>query len=496
MVKDTHAMAALLAAGCVVAAALPGCREPAPEPAPEPPPAPERAPLEVTSLVSPTCQGALTRPPPSRTAPPGAPDVLLVTIDTWRSDRLGLYGGNPATDPWLQSVADDGVAFEQAIAPSPWTWPTLSSLASGLHPASHRAETADAPLCAEVETLAEVLGAAGWRTLMVGSNPYLDVHAASFFQGFEYACPSRFEGGPEPVQQALEAVAAVPADEPLFLWVHLFDPHCPYVPSEASVAALGRPAGGPPPADPGFAAAVQRSGQCHWLPRLAGDPAQAGSPAPSTDRRLYLDAYDGELRDVDDRLRELAEGLDRLGRWDDAWIALTGDHGEEFGEHGRVGHGFSVYAESTSVPLVLRAPATQEGRRRGDAGGPAAGRRVATAVSLVDVPPTLLDVAGVEVPGSWQGHSLAAALSGGEIPDRPVLAETWDGRHQRLLQAEGRRIIVPSSPDEAPPSAEDLDLVDRTWADLHRQSICPPGPKSELSPSAREELRSLGYTAP
>ena len=301
-----------------------------------------------------TCPGSQALEPPGAIPPEGAADLVLITVETWRADRLGLFGAQRDTDPWLREFAEASVVFDRAVAPSPWTWPTLASLATGVHPASHKAEKPDSPLCTSATTLPEVLREGGWRTLMVGSNPYLELHATGFFQGFEYGCASPFEGGHAPIRQALQVLGQVPDSEPVFLWVHLFDPHCPYTPSQDSLAAVtgteGPPRGVPPGVElPDFGSALRGDNRCHWLPINHGEEEGADDPSLIRDRGVYLDAYDAELRDTDALLLRLAEGLQAAGRWDRAWVVLTGDHGEEFADHAN-----SAAASTTdAIPSAL-----------------------------------------------------------------------------------------------------------------------------------------------
>jgi arylsulfatase A-like enzyme len=459
-----------------------------------------------------TCPGDRVLAPPAAAPPEDATDLVLITVETWRPDRLGLYGAPRDTDPWLREFAEGSIVFDRAVAPSPWTWPTLASLAAGVHPASHRAETPSSPLCSAATTLAEVLREGGWRTLMLGTNPYLELHGEGIFQGFEYACSSPFEGGLEPIRQALQAAAQVPAEEPLFLWVHLFDPHCPYTPGDDARAAVtkvpGPPRGVPDGVTlPEFGDALAGHNRCHWLPPNQGDDEGASDPSLIRDRGAYLDAYDAELRETDRLLRRLAEGLQAAGRWEDAWVVLTGDHGEEFAEHGALGHGRQLYRESTWVPLVVKPPV-----RRGEPAAPT--HRVEAPVSLVDLPRTLAGLLGRPVPSGWQGRDLAPALAGGTLPSVAVLSETrYEGRGF-LLEDGGRRLVTsdqrgaawfqassdPMDLDPRPAAAEGGSEEGRAlYARLREVAaaaaadpVCE-GAAVTLDAAAAERLRALGY---
>jgi len=464
---------------------------------------------------APACQELRLDPPPTARAPSGAADVVLITIDTWRADRLGVYGSPRATDPWMQGLAQESTVFDWAVAPAPWTWPTMVSLTSGLHPVAHGAEQHDDPVCMKAQTLPKLFSAAGWRTAMVTTNVYMKTHAASFHRGFEYYCPTNHEAAPDVVREVARTLDGFPSDDPLFLWVHLFDPHCPYQPSAEALNAVTARDFGSPRVRGGASMAdvLGDTNYCYWVPPLPDSEPEAGSTArPSPRTQDYLDAYDGELRDIDESLRLLAEVLKRRGRWDNAWIAITGDHGEEFAEHGRFGHGKSLNQESTRVPLLIKAP------RVAEVPSPAsAGRRVTTPVSLVDLPPTLLAAVGIPVPNSWQGTDLGPALRGERMAPREVSAESYAPWSRLLISSDQRLVVQGNELEEAslfdarddPMELNDLlaglslqhreeragKLMERLrqrWKALATGRICRPA-AVELSPEDVDRLRALGY---
>ncbi len=454
----------------------------------------------------------LTAVDPPTTAPPAdAPHVVLVTVDTWRADRLGIYGSpRAATSSWLAEFAAEAIVFERAIAPSSWTWPTMASLASGMYPRGHGAMVPDAPMCDEVDTLAEVFHRGGWRTGFVGSNTYFEPDEAGYRQGFEYYYASGTESA-----RTVNTYAGYFLDggwtsaEPFFLHVHFFDPHCPYDPEGSSVATVREVDFGPTDwgSDPVPSIDWEMIGHaCHILPvHDSSSTAPIDQHPLATDMTEYLDHYDAELVEMDRSLKMLRSVLRAGGAWDDAWVVLTGDHGEEFGEHGRVGHGDNLYAETSWVPLLIRPPGGTEGRR------------ISQPVSLVDIPATLASVAGLPVPPSWDGRDLSAAVSGGELGPAPVFAETiyksdsWTAlmvEPDRRLSVHGLQASLYDAGD--PMDRRDLflqptDLATRVRSasmagrlrrELQCQSatrVCEAG-QMQLDPTHWEALKTLGYT--
>jgi hypothetical protein len=452
-------------------------------------------------------------------APRADVDVILITIDTWRADRLGVYGSpRSATSKHLEEWARSGILFEQAWAPSPWTLPTMASIATGLYPSAHGAVSQDSGLCNTPDTLAEVLHASGRRTGFAGSNGYFepaepDPRDAGLAQGFEYFWGRGLEKGPRVLEYAGYFLDGVPDDQPTFLHIHLFDPHCPYDPPKeaiqaASSAAFGLASGADEQVREGFPAVVRVSGACHFVPVLPrGLPdREVAEMQPGTELQAYLDAYDGSLVVTDRLLGEIAKLLETHDRWRRAWIVVTGDHGEEFGDHGRLGHGKNTYAETTRVPLLIRPPLGETGW--------ATGRRVPTPVSLVDLPVTIASLVGATVPASWQGRDLTPALRGEALAEQPILAETDYETTSRLLIAgglalhrdlvDGRRLYrLASDPNmgaplalETPEAAMAASRMDELLATRERQiaegRMCQASTRA-MTPAQLEALKALGY---
>jgi arylsulfatase A-like enzyme len=245
-------------------------------------------------------------------------------------------------------------------------------------------------LSAKIVTLAERLQAAGYHTLGFSGNPFL-IEPFGFAQGFD-----RFEffpGGDFATANQIVSAALVSvkrsSPKPLFLWLHLMEPHSPYAPPPWTIGTF-RGSGGAPVRLPVAAPAPA------WL--LNGSP---------NDLRRYEEAYDEEILAVDTAVGTLLRGIDEVRDASRTVVALTADHGEQFLDHGGWEHSDQLYDELIRVPLMIKAPG--EPRRTVDA-----------QVELLDVYPTLLDYAGVDLPSDVPGRSLA----GGEpVESEPAFSE-------------------------------------------------------------------------
>ncbi len=344
------------------------------------------------------------------------PNLLLISIDTLRPDRLACYGGPQGSGADLCEIFRDGTRYAWAFTPAPYTAPAVASLLTSLYPAYHGVtQAAVSYLGAEQQSVAELLEGAGYTTAAFVSNPVLD-RARNFAQGFaiydqhmtrrERNRRSYAERDAAATTDAVLAWAESERSEPWFLWVHFQDPHGPYEPPGAATGA-------DPPGVP-------------RLPVLANQSGHAGIPAYQALPGLYtLAAYEQRYRDeiayLEPQIRRLVAALDAKGRG--PAILLTADHGEAFGEDDYYfAHGHSLGLDQIRVPLLFR---------------PAQGQvpaRVETPVSLLDVAPTLLSLAGVGIPEAFQGQVLAGAGAPGTA-SREIFAE--HGR-QAAVVAHGR----------------------------------------------------------
>lgn len=369
----------------------------------------------VAALVATSCNCAN-----DATSTPVRPQaVVLITIDTLRADAVSFVEGGPPTTPYLGSLAAKGIVYERAYAPSSWTAPSMASLFTGLEPAAHgvvrgsvgRARGDGAPavhnqarLAASLQTLAESLGDAGYTTVGIAANRHLAAHLG-FAQGFDaYDRQAAFAQAADVNGKVFRKLAKVFGNDwetswkrrPTFLWVHYFDPHAPYEAREPWATEFGSK-----PNDP--KAGIE-------MPKLI---EQFGDVFD--DARVELEPlYRSEVRYTDQHIAALGR---RLGFDDpDILLIVTSDHGEEFGEHGRLGHGQALYEESVRVPLFVRWPK----------GFPQAGVRIDEPVSLLDVLPSVRAWLQLDDESEVHGRPLPTSVS--HEPPQP-----------RLLFLESRR---------------------------------------------------------
>lgn len=379
----------------------------------------------------------------------GGRNVVLVTVDCLRADHLPCYGYDRDTAPVLSDLAEDSVVFENAFATGPGTSVSFPSIFTGTYPF----EFGGYGRLSEGRTpIAEVLSEAGVHTIGVHSNTYLS-RAFGYERGFdvyesfydrpdglvrlEQAVRNRLDdeglvfrtmkrvyesvleratggGGGEaetddgdgagdgfslPYEQADSVTDTViehleDVSEPFFCWTHYMDVHAPHRPPDRHFEGFG---GDPPD----WAAHHDR-----WL-------AAKERPVETTDAEVaqFVDAYDAEIRFVDEQLSRLFDWMVESGHHEDTVYIITADHGELLGEHGQFSHPPRLFEELVHVPLLVHAPGVTDGRR------------VEELVSLIDLPTTIAEVFDASVPDSYRGTSLATATSDGSAGRKFVFSE-------------------------------------------------------------------------
>jgi len=344
----------------------------------------------------------------------GRPNVVIIVIDTLRADHLGCYGYARETSPEIDRLAGHGLLFERAIAQAPWTAPSVASLFTGNPPASHGAigsiasRELRARLAAEQTTLAERFRAAGYRTAAFVTNPNI-AHALGFGQGFETYVEQMLAPAGAVTRWAIEQLAD-PDPRPLFLYLHYMDPHSDYTPPRGYRRLLG----------------CRQEGRLGW--RITTEDLHRvnfGGLQLRPEEAAYLTClYDAEIAYVDGEigklfrespLREVASRASPFGRLlprrrRGSVVVLTADHGEELLDHGGVFHGFTVFREMTHVPLLWLGKGIPRGRR-------------SAMVRLIDVAPTLLELAGLERDERMLGRSLRPLFGQNAGEDRPAMTQ-------------------------------------------------------------------------
>ncbi len=341
-------------------------------------------------------------------------NVLLVTLDTTRADRIGVYGFDEIDTPVIDALAARGVTFMRAYASTPLTLPSHTSLFTGTHPPYHGVRDNGVHVAPEgLQTLAESFQEAGYRTgafvgaFVLDSRWGLAQGFDRYFDDFEMPKQraiflSRVQRpGSEVVDTAL-AWAGEDDTTPFFMWVHLYDPHTPYEP-------------------------------------------------PEPFRSRYANPYVGEIAWTDSLVGRLTSWLDDSGLSDDTYVVVAADHGESLGEHGENEHGLLLYESAIRVPLIIATPFDEpRGVQRHEL------------VSLIDVMPTVLELTGLETPEVVHGRSLVPLfIQNTEVegwPDGRIYAETFYPR-LHFGWSELQAILEPTHKLIISPEPELYDLV-------------------------------------
>jgi len=417
---------------------------------------------------------------------PEVPSVVLVTIDTLRPDHLSYAGYSRATSPHLDALAARGLVFERARSHAPVTAPSHASILTGRLPAWHLVLTNGDILNDGVDTLAELLAAAGFRTAAFVSN-FTITHLVNFQQGFEHyddALPQSELNRPQPeriAEDTVDAALAWLADhrrERFFCWIHLQDPHGPYAP--------------PAPYGEAFAAEA-RALPATVLPLLENQSGHGGIPRYQAldgerNANVYIADYDGEIRYMD---AQLGRVFDALREWKlEPVLVVTADHGEALGEHGYYfAHGHGLTEDQIRVPLILSGPGIPAGSRSG------------APVQHIDIVPTILARVGVPAPKALPGRDLLALAA----QEHPVVAQAFPD--EWAVVADGKKLLVwPERTvlydlDRDPAESRDVaagepSATDALGSILAAARSAPPPPWSRTSAQRdllRFQLKALGY---
>jgi arylsulfatase A-like enzyme len=448
---------------------------------------------------------------PTACTQPQRPNVVLITLDTTRADHLGAYGYAKARTPNLDRFAAEGVLYEHAYATSSWTLPSHASMLTGLLPMQHGAQTAPVgpvghldygvrPLSDRFTTLAERLREAGYRTGAVVGGPAL-ARELGVSQGFEIYVddldgPKEILLGKRANEVADRAIAIIEqfGSDPFFLFVNFFDPHAPYRP--------------PAPDDRGLPDLKNSPLPRSLLKRLlASEPVKPTNELEDWERReiaKMIAGYDAEIAFMDRHLGRLLAAIEAVPGSEGTLIAITGDHGESFGEHNYVSHGAHLYEHNVRVPLIVRMP-----------GREGAGAKVSEPVQNHRLFSTLLQAAGLDVAEGI----VAPDLSG---PRAPIVMEarrsdanirlfgSFFDRDLRAIYDPPYKLVESSTGavelfDLENAKGEHENLVDRR-PDISRslqarlERIAEDRPplfdaddRATLTPETEEALRALGY---
>ncbi len=440
------------------------------------------------------------------------PNVVLISIDTLRSDHLGCYGYPRETSPAIDRLAEEGVLFENHVSSSPWTLPGHAAIFTSMSDSVHGCVDTDFALAPGFTTLAERFRDGGYRTAGFFAGPYLHP-VFGLHQGFDHYenCTSYREvldGGdvkdwamdPEVMRSSHQDVTNPTVygagrkwmeehrGAPFFVFLHLWDVHFDFIP--------------PPPYDTMFD--PDYDGEITGRNFFFDDRINAQLPQRDKDHLVAL--YDGEIAWTDSFIDRILDDLATWGIEEDTIVVITSDHGEEFFEHGGKAHRTTLFDEQIRVPLILRHP----GRLEADV-------RVGAQTRSIDIAPTLLELAGLPRDEEMMGSSLVGLADGEPLGfDNAAVSELFSvGREFRSVRRledkvvenlrQNRRVWCDLEADpgernlrgdfDAPGGREALksyrralELLDRSRAARPAEPVPP-----EIPPEVAEQLRKLGY---
>jgi arylsulfatase A-like enzyme len=420
----------------------------------------------------------------SRAGSPVPPrDVILISIDTLRPDHLGCYGYRFPTTPNLDRFSQDAVRFSQTIATAPSTLTSHASMMTSLLPRQHGAEhLTHHALSPRFLTLAGIFRQHGYSTVSFNDGGQVSA-IFGMSNGFDY-----YSSSPQSTVYHFDDVVTratgwldshPPSAAPLFLFLHTYEVHHPYTPAPRFLALMEPPYHGPLPA-----------GETD-MPTLIAMHEGRRQLGPG-DLEHIVATYDGEIRSMDEAFGRLVEHLKQAGRYDQALIVFTSDHGEEFNEHGSVGwHAHTLYDELLRVPLMIKFP-----------DGLYAGETVTSQVREIDIAPTVVAALGWPQPAQFRGADLAPLAEGraaaprfavsqrDSLPDTSIRLSPW-----KLY--DGRLYDLASDPGETRDlAARHQDLVaalDQRLQALLAEKPAAVGPTVTLNAEERSRLRALGY---
>lgn len=425
-----------------------------------------------------------TAAPKAANAPPAnakRPNIILITLDTTRADRMGFLGSKRGLTPNLDALAKHSVVFTRAYSQIPLTTPSHAVLLTGTYPQFNHLDGLVQPLRSDLPYLPDLLHRRGYHTAAFVGSMVLDPAtsaAPGFNRGFDsydadFHDPQPGEDRYHSLERRAEDVATHAMgwlrhhqQTPFFIWLHFYDAHEPYDPPE---------------------------------------PFKA---------RYVSEPYDGEIAYTDSVVGSVLAVLQQRGLYQNAVIAVAADHGEAFGEHGEKWHGMFLYDETIRVPLLLKLP-----------GKKFAGTSVASHVALADVAPSLLQTANVPVPSAMQGKSLLPlveaqksstdnpnAAEDQKTPDRAIYSETnyahrvfgwselrsWRANKYLYVQARKRELYDqgadPGALKNLATTAKAVaDTLDGQLSDFRKKTSGTEAVQAKANPGAEEHLRALGY---
>ncbi len=449
------------------------------------------------------------------------PNVLLIILDAVRPDHLSCYGYGRKTSPNIDDLAKDGVLFEHAISPSGWTPPAHASLFTGLFPSQHGLQHGSLHLNQRFPTVAEILRSSGYKTIGISNNPWVS-HATGLDRGFEifhevyYRKGSLFETFRFAIQKLLAIIGNTDDDgahrtnhlaltylsqqgregRPFFIFINYLESHLPYNVPRPYATLFGKPARGGINQD--------------WRQYVSGRVVMGAD-----DFENLKSLYDGAIAYLDAKIEELLSCLRQREMLDETVVIITSDHGDNFGDHGLMGHELGLYDSLLRIPLIIRYPPLFP-----------AGRRVTQQVQLLDIFTTILEILdheGVEtqgrslLPERLKANPRRFAVAEQSRPSLEVFTKRFPefdpspyDRELRAIRAEDHKYIwasdgrdelydIRADPGEKenlismqPEKAQELRQMLEEWLRGFTSYQAEEG-AMEMDEITRERLRGLGY---
>jgi len=452
-----------------------------------------RSPLPILFLLLAAVLASCRPAPPQELGPP--PNVLLLVVDCLRADHLSANGYERQTTPMIDSLVAESVQFRQTISQASWTRPSLPTMLTGLYPSEHGLHTfgeteegvaTSSRLDDSVTTVAESLKAAGYATALIGEQFQLSPRFG-LDQGFDFY-KNRASDAANIHRNFFRWLGGVEPGKPFFAYLHYLEIHWPYCP--------------PPETRGRFGSDKSSFRFCHQWRKLRDDILSGAVVLSDVDREAMEARYDEELLGLDQRLGDLFARLRKDGLWNDTLILLTGDHGEEFYEHGSIGHGQSLFQELLAVPLVVKPPA----------GWPVVvGGPIDATVELRSITPTILEAAGLAMPDGVEAPSLIPLMRPGAAAGPSYAVSESDD--EVVVRSGGLKMIARRDGssaalyDLAADPGETHDVASGRRADLARlrsyyeawqKGLRPvaSAETQELDEETLEGLKALGYINP
>ena len=469
--------------------------------------------LVVIALAGVLLTTTACRPPESAdaavraTRATGKWNVILISLDTLRADHLSCYGYHRDTSPALDALAAGGARFELAIAESPWTTPSHMTMFTGLYATTHGVHFPGAWLAYAIPTLPEILQQNGYRTLAFTGGGNVSKRAG-FDRGFEHFYVKDQKGLGDALDHARDYLDSFKPGERFFFFIHAYDVHAPYERREPHASRYVSADAEP------FDA---------WQENELNLQNDGFVPSPGNIKFL-VDHYDGGIRRADELLGAFFEDLRRRHLFENSVIVFVSDHGEEFGEHGSLGH-YVLHRECLHVPMIMVAPGLKP-------------QVIKHGVGLKDLMPTVLELVQVTAP-ACQGRSLMPLLNGGSMEPWPLISEQdkegsfrsliWDDKHlilraysdrarlydwrtdpteqvnlagarsEQVAELWGRFPELPVSPHHPDFPADKIPTLARRWSAQggaeSAASTAADGSDQEGDEELRK-LKSLGYAGP